>query len=79
MFLGCGFEVVSPYFLQPYYAALVAQLVAALALVLQADVDGLELLERLGIGELRCDARAVDEDGGHGGGFTCVRLPGLLL
>lgn len=58
---------------------MVAQLVGALALVLQADVDGVELLERLGISELRCNARAVDEDGGHGGSFTCVRLPGLLL
>lgn len=58
---------------------MVAQLVGALALVLQADVDGVELLERLGISELLCDARAVDEDGGHGGGFTSVGLPRLLL
>ena len=79
MFLGCGFEVVPSYFLEPYYTALVAQLVGALALVLQADVDGVELLERLGISELLSDARAVDEDGGHGGGFAAVRVPGLLL
>ena len=58
---------------------MVALLVDALALVLQADVDGVELLERLGIGELRCNTRAVDEDGGHGGGFTSIWLPGLLL